>query len=87
MYGYILRRHMSDSIFEYVLQQLQSHKGQWQTVSTRTGVSKRTIEKIAAGEIADPGVIKIEKLAQYFRRLDGEALLAGNERAGAQSSP
>lgn len=67
---------MSDSIFEYVLEQLQRHKGQWQSVAMSTGISKRTIEKIATGEIADPGVIKVEKLAEYFRGLGGESPLA-----------
>ena len=73
---------MTDSIFEYVLEELQRHKGQWQVVATATGLSKRTIEKIAAGEIADPGVTKIEKLAQYFRSLDAETLLPRNDAAG-----
>lgn len=75
---------MTESIFQYVLEQLQRHKGQWQTVATGTGISKRTIEKIANGEIADPGVIKIEELAKYFRGLDGQPSLARNDPTDIQ---
>jgi hypothetical protein len=60
-------------MFEYVLDQLQRCKGQWQVVARETQISKRTIEKIAAGQIADPGVIKIQKLAEYFRGRGAEA--------------
>jgi hypothetical protein len=58
---------MTPSMFEYVLQQLQKCKGQWPTVAQETEISKRTLEKIAAGEIVDPGVLKIERLNAYFR--------------------
>ena len=58
---------MNDSIFEYVLGKLQSTKGKWSEVADGSGVSYRTLEKIARGETKDPGVLNIEKLAKYFR--------------------
>jgi transcriptional regulator with XRE-family HTH domain len=58
---------MTESIYEFVLTQLQEYKGRWTAVAEGSGVSKRTIEKIASREIADPGVSHIEKLATYFR--------------------
>lgn len=58
---------MNESIYEYVLRGLQASKGQWSAVAEASGVSKRTIEKIARREIHDPGVSHIEKLARYFR--------------------
>jgi transcriptional regulator with XRE-family HTH domain len=58
---------MTDSIHEYVLEQLQLHKGRWTEVADGSGIPKRTIEKIARREVVDPGVSKIERLAQYFR--------------------
>lgn len=58
---------MSESIYRYVLDQLSLSKGKWPKVAEESGVSKRTIEKIASGEIEDPGVSHIEKLAGYFR--------------------
>ena len=61
---------MNTSIYAYVMVQLQAHKGRWPNVAERSGVSRRTIEKIARGEIKDPGVSHIEKLAQFFHSED-----------------
>jgi transcriptional regulator with XRE-family HTH domain len=58
---------MEQSLHEFVLEQLHQRKGTWPSIAEATGVSKRTIEKIASEEIADPGVSHIEKLAKYFR--------------------
>ncbi len=58
---------MSESIHEYVLEQLQLSKGRWTQVAEATEISKRTIEKIASGESKNPGVRSIEKLSNYFR--------------------
>lgn len=58
---------MSESIYRYVLDELSRSKGRWPEVAKESGVSKRTIEKIANGEIEDPGVSHIEKLAAVFR--------------------
>ena len=55
-----------ESIHQYVLEQL--HRAQdWEAVAKGSGVSKRTIEKIASREIEYPRVDKVEKLAKYFR--------------------
>jgi hypothetical protein len=61
---------MSTSLYEFVLDQLQSAKGRWPQVAEASGVSLRTLEKIARKEIHDPGVSHIEKLATYFRQTD-----------------
>jgi hypothetical protein len=58
---------MSESIYQFVLDGLQETKGEWPAVSEATGISIRTIEKIARREVEDPGVSKIEILAAYFR--------------------
>ena len=58
---------MTDSIYAFVLAELELAKGKWSEVADGTGMSKRTIEKIARREIEDPGVSHIEKLATYFR--------------------
>lgn len=56
-----------ESIYEFVMARLEQAKGGWPTVADESGVSLRTIEKIARREIKDPGVSHIEKLAIYFR--------------------
>lgn len=58
---------MSESIHDYVVGQLQAAKGQWSKVAVETGMSKRTIEKIARREFKDPAVSFIERLNRYFR--------------------
>ena len=58
---------MEQSMHSFVIAKLQGSKGTWRAVAEATGVSKRTIEKIASEEIVDPGVSHIEKLARYFR--------------------
>lgn len=55
------------SMYEFVMDRLEETKGHWPTVAEGSGVSVRTVEKIARGEIKDPGVSHIEKLAGYFR--------------------
>lgn len=64
---------MKQSLHEFVISQLQDTKGTWPAIAEATGVSLRTMQKIANGEIADPGVSHIEKLANHFRRAQAAA--------------
>lgn len=52
---------------QFVIDQLQIAKGTWPAIAERTGISKRTIEKIANGDIKDPAVSNVETLSNYFR--------------------
>lgn len=54
-------------LHQYVIQRLEAARGTWGKVAQESGVSKRTLEKIARREIADPGISHIQKLADYFR--------------------
>lgn len=67
------RNFTDEPIYDYVLARLQSTKGEWPTVAERAGMSKRTLEKIARREIADPGVSHIQRLADYFRSEERKA--------------
>jgi transcriptional regulator with XRE-family HTH domain len=55
------------SLHEYVVKRLLASKGTWRVVAEDSGVSRRTLEKIARGEVKDPGVLTVQKLADYFR--------------------
>lgn len=55
------------SLHEFVVAKLQEAKGTWPSIADEADMSLRTIQKIANGEIEDPGVSHIEKLARYFR--------------------
>ena len=57
---------MNTPMHQYTIDQLHEARGHWGTVSTHTGISRRTIEKISRGEIPNPGVHSIEVLAEYF---------------------
>ena len=59
---------MGQSLHDFVIERLEESKGEWQSVADGSGVSRRTLEKIARREIADPGVSHIEKLAAFFRQ-------------------
>lgn len=58
-----------ENLHDYVLAQLEAAKGRWPEVAAHSGVSRRTIEKIARSEIKDPGISHVQKLADYFRGL------------------
>ena len=61
---------MFESMHAYVLRNLEATKYRWGEVAAGTGMSKRTIEKIARKEIVDPGVSHVQKLHDYFRALE-----------------
>lgn len=58
---------MEQSIHEFVVTSLQERTRSYAEIARDSGVSQRTVEKIARREIADPGVSSVEKLAKYFR--------------------
>lgn len=53
----------------YVMEQLGKTGLTYQQTGDGSGVPKRTVEKIARGEIVDPGVSHCEKLAAFFEEL------------------
>lgn len=69
---------MGDSIYQYVLDELQAVKGTWPTVAEESGIPLRSLEKIARREFKNPGVMQIEILARYFRN---RAAAANDARA------
>ena len=63
----------SISIFDYVLNNLERHKGQLPRVADESGVPYRTLQKIASGETKDPGVAVVQTLHDYFREKEQAA--------------
>lgn len=61
---------MQTNMYDFVIERLNASRGRWPQIARESGVSKRTIEKIARGEIADPGVSHIQKLSDHFRGED-----------------
>lgn len=63
-----MMRGMEQNIYDFVMAGLDQTKGSWPQVADGSGVSKRTLEKIARREIKDPGVSHIQAIADYFKR-------------------
>ena len=57
---------MQATIHEQVLAHLEAAKGNWPRVARESGVSIRTLSKIARREIVDPGISHVQKLYDYF---------------------
>lgn len=59
---------MTDSIYDFVMANLDACRSNWQAVADGSGVPKSTIVKIGCRIVKDPGVSRVEKLAKYFRK-------------------
>lgn len=70
---------MNVSIYDYVMTEIPGSGLTYQEIADGSGVSRRTIEKIARREIDDPGVSHIEKLAAFFQ--SRAAMAPSTERA------
>lgn len=66
----------STSLYEFVLAHLRSGESTYQQISDGTGISRRTIEKIARQEIENPGVRNVETLATWFRERHAQTVPA-----------
>lgn len=64
---------MSESIHQFVIDELQARKGTWPVIAGATRISRKTIEKIATRTVKNPGVKHIETLARYFRSSEKSA--------------
>ncbi len=78
VFGFMIRamvKHVerpSTPMHRAVVEALLSARGHWPSIADDTGISRRTIEKIARREIVYPGVHHVETLHAYFVRR-GEA--------------
>lgn len=57
---------MKSNILTPTLAELASRRGQWPAICRSTGLDYDWLTKLAQGRIADPGVLKIQRLASYF---------------------
>lgn len=61
---------MDQNLLDYVKGALQRRKGSWPAISLAADVPYDTLSKIARGAIPDPGVLKVQRLADHLRELD-----------------
>lgn len=57
---------MNISLLDSVLSNLKKSRGNWREVAKGSGVPYDTITKIAQGQSPNPGVLTVQKLADYF---------------------
>lgn len=67
---------MEKPIYDFVMERLKAGEETYQQIATGSGVSRRTVEKIARKEIEDPGVSNIQRLADYFHKRKPSRALA-----------
>lgn len=51
----------------FVISELQARKGQWPAICKATGIDYSWMSKLAREEIPEPGIKKVQKLADHFR--------------------
>lgn len=54
--------------YEFVMEGFKEPTLTYQDVADGSGVSRRTVEKVARREIENPGVETLQPLADYFRK-------------------
>lgn len=57
---------MTTDILTTTLSDLAARRGQWPAICRATGLDYDWMTKLAQGRIGDPGVRKIQRLADYF---------------------
>ncbi|MEC5161702.1 MULTISPECIES: hypothetical protein [unclassified Janthinobacterium] len=62
----------TEPLFSYVKRHLAATRGRWPAVSAASGVPISTLRKIASGYIPDPGIAKIQALADHFSKLGSQ---------------
>lgn len=67
-------------LYTWVMHCLADRNFSYKEIADGSGVSMRTVEKIARREILDPGVSHIEKLAAFFRAQSEPAPAPAAER-------
>jgi hypothetical protein len=61
---------MSVHLLDFVREGLCSRKGQWREIARAAKVPYDTVSKIARGANKEPGVLKVQRLADHLRQLD-----------------
>ena len=61
---------MKEKIYPFVLRRLSDERVAIPDVARDTGLKLRWLYCVKRGEIPDPGVVKIQALADYFARID-----------------
>lgn len=64
---------MSNDLLTLTLSELRSRRGSWPAICRDTGLDYDWMTKLAQGRISDPGIRKIQRLADYFATTERKA--------------
>jgi hypothetical protein len=56
------------TLHDYVQSELQARKGTWQQICAETQLDYSWLSKFAQGKIAEPGIHKVQRLADHFKQ-------------------
>lgn len=59
--------YMNTNILGFVLENLEASRGSWPKIAKETDIPYFTIQKIAQRYTENPGVLTVQKLADYFK--------------------
>ena len=72
---------MNTHLLDYVLDQLRARRVPWTEVARVSGVPYEMLKKIAHGRTPNPGVLHVQRLADFFERR------SANEPESERSGP
>lgn len=61
----------TEPLLSYVLRRLEDAKGQHKDIARESGVPYSTLTKIFQRVTPNPGVLHVQRLADYFKSIDG----------------
>lgn len=63
-------RKMANEELNYAISALRRRKGLWPQIERETGLDYSWLSKLSRGQIGDPGIKRVGRLAAYLRLLD-----------------
>ena len=57
---------MNKNLLTNTIEELSRRRGQWPAICRSTGLDYHWLTKLAQGRINDPGIKKIQRLADFF---------------------
>lgn len=56
------------SLYDTVINGLRDREAEWKDAARFAGVHRKTVVRIMDGSVANPGVLTVEKLAEWVRK-------------------
>lgn len=77
----------TETLLDYVLRRLDQSRGRHKDIAAASGVPYSTLTKIHQRVTPNPGVLHVQRLADYFRSLEAGATEGQSEGVAPAPSP